>query len=823
MADTFKIKIAGQTKEFESSLSNLNTAMKMLKSEGRSLDKALKVDPKNAEAAAKLYANLSQRLEITRRQAEETKSALSNIDPKVNLAGYVKAHNKLSDLETEATSLKQKLDSTLDKMHTLKIKVPKVDVSKVTEDVDSAASKSATSMSGKFKAALSNVIGIFSKIGESTARLSESIVSNFRSKLPSITSVFKTAGNSLVSAFKGPINSVGSMIHEVLIGGLRQVGSNIANSVGNGFKGIIGDMQNTQTAANGLKKVMEFAGLSKDYKALSDSLNKTAINTNISTQDADKFGSVLIGIGTNASKTAKIVDAAAKANQAFGGSGEAFSSVSLALGQIAASGKVTADNINQITDANSALGAALKKQVFDNYKKAGGTAASFNDAMAKSEISVDDLNTALIQVGDKGGTAITTLPDSMDSFKEAVGSKLQPAFDTISRSLARVVSDASDWVQNFNIDPLIAKITSFDFGAFFSNVGKAALGLFTTIQQVFSGISDAFETVTGKPLTLSNAFQAAADIIGKIVTTIADYASQIYKLLASAFESINLKNVIYMFTQLGNLIGGTVNTAVNILAGELKTLDFNAVINGIGNVARALKEILDFINNSGISSALGSIFGSLISAAASVGGHIAKAVGDIVKALQPAARAIKPAIDSITKVFDAVVKTIANVDDAVIDLIGKLISAFAKELGPGLDHFLSHLKPVAKGIAGAFDKVGKVFMWLADKVITPLLIPVFEKLGKIVDGFFDILGKVLDKVGKVVNAGRKIAKSVGKMFDGIFNSKSIDSEIKNYTSEVNNSSSTFNQDNVFNISGVSGMNLMQLARKISELQKAGMV
>ena len=823
MADTFKIKIAGQTKEFESSLANLNNAMKLLKSEGRSLDKALKVDPKNAEAAAKLYANLSQRLSLTRRQAEETKSALSNIDPKVNLTGYVRAHNKLSDLETEATALQQKLDATLNKTRTLNIKVPKVDTSKVTEDVDSAASKSATSMNEKFKAGLSSITGIFSKIGGATARLSESLVSNFRSKLPSIASVFKTAGNSLVSAFKGPITSVGSMIHEVLIGGLRQVGSNIANSVGDGFKGIIGDMQNTQTAANGLQKVMDFAGLSKDYKALSAALNKTAIDTNISTQDADKFGSVLIGIGTNASKTAKIVDAAAKANQAFGGSGEAFSSVSLALGQIAASGKVTADNMNQITDANSALGAALKKQVFDNYKKAGGTAASFNDAMAKSEISVDDLNTALIQVGDKGGKAITTLPDSMDSFKEAVGSKLQPAFDTISRSLASVVSKASDWVQNFNIDPLIAKITSFDFGTFFSNVGNAALGLFTTIQQVFSGISDAFETVTGKPLTLSNAFQVAADVIGKIVTTIAGYASQIYKLLASAFESINLKNVIYMFAQLGDLIGGTVNTAVNILAGELKTLDFNAVINGIGNVVRALKEILDFINNSGISSALGSIFGSLISAAASVGGHIAKAVGDIVNALQPAARAIKPAIDSIAKVFDAVVKTVANVDDVVIKLIGKLVSAFLKELGPGLGHFLSHSKPIAKDIAGAFDKVGKVFKWLADKVITPLLIPAFDKLGKIVDGFFDILGKALDKVGKVVNAGRKIAKSVEKMFGGIFNSKSIDSEIKNYTSEVNNSSSTFNQDNVFNISGVSGMNLMQLARKISELQKAGMV
>lgn len=794
MADTFKIKIAGQTKEFESSLKNLNKAMQMLKSEGRSLDKALKVDPSNAEAAIKLYANLSQRLSLTRKQAEETKNALSNIDPKVDLAGYVRAHNKLSDLETEAKSLQQKLDATFDEQHNLKVNVPKVDASKVTEDVDSAVSKSASSMASKFKAGLSGVAGVFG-----------------------------TIGGSLVSAFRGPIDKVGSMLNEVLIGSLRQIGSNITNSVGNGFKEIVGDMQNTQTAANGLKKVMDFAGLSSNYKELSNALNQTAIDTNISTKDADKFGSVLIGVGTNASKTAKIVDAAAKANQSFGGSGEAFSSVSLALGQIAASGKVTADNMNQITDANSALGAALKKQVYDNYKKAGGQAASFNDAMAKSEISVDDLTTALVQVGDKGGKAILTLPDSMDSFKEAVGSKLQPAFDAISKSLAVVVSGAGDWVQNLNIDPLIEKITSFDFNAFFSNIGKAAMGLFATVQQSFGGISEAFKTITGKPLTISNAFQAAADVIGKIVTTIAGYASRIYKLLASAFESINLKNVIYMFTQLGNLIGGTVNTAVNILAGELKTLDFNAVIKGIGNVVRALNEILNFINNSGISSALGSIFGSLISAAASVGGHIAKAVGDIVKALQPAARAIKPAIDSITKVFDAVVKTMANVDDAVIKLIGKLISAFAKELGPGLKHFLSHLKPVAKGIVGTFDKVGKVFRWVADKVITPLLIPAFKELGKIVDGFFDILGKVLDKVGKVVNAGRKIAKSVGKMFDGIFNSKSIDSEIKNYTSEVNNSSSTFNQDNVFNISGVSGMNLMQLARKISELQKAGMV
>lgn len=823
MADTFKIKIAGQTKEFESSLANLNKAMRLLKSEGRSLDKALKVDPKNAETAVKLYANLSQRLALTRKQAEETRNALSNIDPKVNLAGYVKAHNKLSDLETEATSLQQKLDSTLDKMHTLKIKVPKVDVSKVTEDVDNSVSKSANTLGAKFKAALSNVIGMFSTIGEASAKLAGSIASKFKAGLSGLTGIFGNVGGSLVSAFRGPINKVGSMINEVLIGGLRQVGSNITNSVGNGFKEIVGDMQDTQTAANGLKKVMDFAGLSKNYNELSHALNQTAINTNISTKDADKFGSVLIGVGTNASKTAKIVDAAAKANQAFGGSGVAFSSVSLALGQIAASGKVTADNMNQITDANSALGASLKKQVYENYKKAGGQAASFNDAMAKSEISVDDLTTALIQVGDKGGSAILTLPDSMDSFKEAVGSKLQPAFDAISKSLAVVVSAAGDWVQNFNIDPLVAKITRFDFKAFFSNVGKAATGLFTTIKQSFGGIASAFEDVTGKPLTLSTAFQTAADVIGKIVNTIAGYASKVYSLLTTAIKSIDLKTVIGLFTQLGRLIGGTVNTAVSFFSAEIRSINFNGVISGVSNIARAFTNFLAVLNKSGISSAIGTIFGSLVNAVASAGGHVARAVANIIGALKPMAKAIRPAIDGIATIFKVVVKTISGTFNTIVDIIGDLISAFASNLGPGLKHFLSHIKPVISAIKKGFEGMGTVFKWLAKKIIKPILIPVFKALGKIIDKFFGILGKVLDKVHKVVKIGGKIVKSVGKAFGSIFNSQSLDSEIKNYNSEVNNSSSTFNQDNIFNISGVSGMNLMQLARKIAELQKSGVV
>ena len=81
MANTFKIKVAGETREFEQSLGNLNSGLKLLKSEARSLNRSLKVDPKNTEAAAKLYGNLTQQLELTRKKAEEVKKNLATIDP----------------------------------------------------------------------------------------------------------------------------------------------------------------------------------------------------------------------------------------------------------------------------------------------------------------------------------------------------------------------------------------------------------------------------------------------------------------------------------------------------------------------------------------------------------------------------------------------------------------------------------------------------------------------------------------------------------------------------------------------------------------------
>ena len=341
MANTFKIKVAGETQEFEQSLGNLNSGLKLLKSEARSLNRSLKVDPKNTDAAAKLYGNLTQQLELTRKKAEEVKKNLSAIDPKVDLKGFVSAQNQLRNLQTESKKLESALSAVSNQPHELTIRLPKLDGQRVINP-------------------------LISSIQSSSHTVGDALSGAIKSGLSGAGSIAASAGQRIVKGLTAPLSRVKGLLNEVVVGGLRQIGSSAVSKLGDAFSGIKNSMQETQTATNGLKKVMQFQGISSQFDYLRKSLAQTAINTNIDTKTAEKFGSVLIGVGKHASETAKIVDAAANANQAFGGSGEAFESVSLALGQIEAAGKVTADNINQITDANSALGAALKSQVYEN-------------------------------------------------------------------------------------------------------------------------------------------------------------------------------------------------------------------------------------------------------------------------------------------------------------------------------------------------------------------------------------------------------------------------------------------------------------------------
>ena len=924
MANTFKIKVAGETREFEQSLGNLNSGLKMLKSEARSLNKSLKVDPKNTAAASKLYSNLTQQLELTQKKAEEVKKNLANIDPNVNLKGFVSAQNQLRDLQTESKKLEHTLSTVSSQPHELKLHLPHLDGKSVTRPLLSSVQESAHAVGGALSGAMKSGLSIAGSIAAS-------------------------AGRIIVKGLTAPLSHVKGLLNEVVIGGLRQVGASATSKLGDAFSGIKDSMQETQTATNGLKKVMQFQGVAPQFDYLRKSLAQTAINTNIDTKTAEKFGSVLIGVGKHASETAKIVDAAANANQAFGGSGEAFESVSLALGQIEAAGKVTADNINQITDANSALGAALKSQVYENYKKAGGSAKSFNDAMSKGEITTDDLTNALVDLSAKGGKAIQTLPDSLASLEETVGTKLQPVFDALTKSMVPVVNKATDIVQNMDFTSVAKKISSINFEQIFAGIGTAITPVVTLVTQLKLAIEKAFTEMTGKPATLGNAFSvmgsaisaAIAPVIGLLaqmlknmdfsfvansISFLMNQAEKLKNALSQAFSNVNPGIVVGAFNAIGASLETVIDTATTGLASVIQNININAImewiqlfaqafaqvvntvvpeavqlgsafsqafstlstgqlqssfesivtgaltmfqtlsgivanavsqinlspiVDAFANVVNAFTMLSQSISDSGLGTALSSIFAGAINAAGRLLSSTTRMANGILAAIQPLLKGLRPVMDGISSLFNAVVGTVSRLWSTISRAITKLVSAFMKEAVPGINEAFKSLKPVLNAIGRLFSHLGDIIIWISNHIIVPMLVPAFKILGKIIGWLAKIIKGPIDVIAKCIDglvwafdklkdglkaiekpldkfmtgAGKtlgEIGEKIGSFF-GIKNGLGLDAKIRNYKSDVSNSMQIQNNDATINVTPTMGQNPEAIAREVARLIRAGAV
>lgn len=745
MANTFKIKVAGETQEFEQSLGNLNSGLKMLKSEARSLNRSLKVDPKNADAANKLYGNLTQQLELTRKKAEEVKKNLATIDPKVDLKGFVAAQNQLRNLQTESKRLESALSAVSNRPHELNIHVPNLDGQRVIKP-------------------------LISSIKSSSHAVGDALSGAIKSGLSSAGSIATSAGRSIAKGLTAPLSRVKGLMNEIVVGGLRQIGSSAVSKVGDAFSGIKNSLQETQTATNGLKKVMQFQGISSQFDYLRKSLAQTAINTNIDSKSAEKFGSVLIGVGKHASETAKIVDAAANANQAFGGSGEAFESVSLALGQIEAAGKVTADNINQITDANSALGAALKSQVYENYTKAGGSAKSFNDAMAKGEITTDDLTNALVELSSKGGKAIQTLPDSFASLEETVGTKLQPVFDALTKSMVPVANKATDIVQNMDFTSVAKQLSSINFDQIFAGIGSAITPVVALVTQLKSAIAKAFTEMTGKPATLGNAFSVMGSAISAAITPIVGLIAQMSKnidfstlsngfsfllnqaeilknALAQAFSNVDSSVITTAFNAIGTSITTVISTVTTGWAEVIQNININSIMEGIQLFAQTFAQVVSAVIP--VALQLGSAFSQAFSTLAP--GQLLSAFNSIVTGaitmFQTLAAIVANAVSTIN--LAPIVNAFANVGNA-FTILSQSIS------GSGLGAALSSI------FSGAISAAGRLLSSTtraADGILAAIQ-PLFKGLQPVMAGISSLFNAVS---GTVANLWSTISSDITKL------------------------------------------------------------
>ena len=151
------------------------------------------------------------------------------------------------------------------------------------------------------------------------------------------------------------------------------------------------------TAADSLTKfesTMDFAGFgAQEIDALTQSVQDYASKT---VYDLETIANTTAQLGANGVKDfMALTEAAGNLNAVAGGNADTFKSVAMVLTQTAGAGKLTTENWNQLADAIPGASGVLQEAM----KKNGAYTGDFRDAMAAGEITAEEFNQAIMELG----------------------------------------------------------------------------------------------------------------------------------------------------------------------------------------------------------------------------------------------------------------------------------------------------------------------------------------------------------------------------------------------------------------------------------------
>ena len=144
-----------------------------------------------------------------------------------------------------------------------------------------------------------------------------------------------------------------------------------------------------------------------------------------------------------------LTEAAGNLNAVAGGNADTFDSVAMVLTQTAGAGKLTTENWNQLADAIPGASGKLQEAMLKN----GAFTGNFRDAMAKGEITADEFNQALMDLGmtdvaKQAATSTSTIEGAMGNLEAAVTGGLTDAFNLFKPAVTGGINAAATAVTN---------------------------------------------------------------------------------------------------------------------------------------------------------------------------------------------------------------------------------------------------------------------------------------------------------------------------------------------------------------------------------------
>lgn len=441
------------------------------------------------------------------------------------------------------------------------------------------------------------------------------------------------------------------------VGGLVSSGISMAvDAIGD----LTGDIVEASDSADKFKSTLNFAGLdTSTIDALTASTQTYADQTVYSISDIRNVTAQLAANGVQGFD--KLAEAAGNLNAVAGGNAETFSSVGMVLTQTAGAGKLTTENWNQLADAIPGASGKLQEAMLKN----GAYTGNFRDALEKGEISADEFNQAIMDLGmtdaaKEAATSTSTIEGAMGNLEASVVGVGTTILDQFKGPLTSGISMLAQGISGLSgvftgmvqtIGPILSQIGTV-FQTSFAPIGEMiTTQLLPALQPLMGALQNLGNAIM--PIIMT-AIQAIAPVLATVVSNIvqtmsviATAVTPVINNIASLIQAV-LPSIQSAFQVWGTYIQGVINavfpfiqtvvtSVMNVINEIITTVlaaingDWSGVWEGIKNIASSVWNGIQSIVSSGLN-AMSGIVSSVLNAISGIFGNVWNGIKGAVSA-----------------------------------------------------------------------------------------------------------------------------------------------------------------------------------------------
>jgi tape measure domain-containing protein len=540
------------------------------------------------------------------------------------------------------------------------------------------------------------------------------------------------------------------------VGGLVSTGISMAvDAIGN----LSDDIIEASDSAQKFASTLSFAGLdTSTIDQLTASTQKYADETVYNLSDIRNTTAQLAANGVN--NYANLAEAAGNLNAVAGGNADTFKSVGMVLTQTAGAGKLTTENWNQLSDAIPGASGKLQEAM----KKNGAYTGDFRDAMAKGEITAEEFNKAVMDLGmtdaaKEAATSTQTIEGAMGNLEASVVNVGMQILDSFKGPATQGISMLAEGIGSL---PQAFKSMTSSMMPALQQVGSVVQSSFAPVGQVF----------TSQLLPALKPFMQALQNLG----------SAIMPILNAAFQTFMpvLGSLVANLTQLGATIISTITPVINNMAAVFNAVlpalqaQFTVWANAIQGVINAVFPHIQTIVST-VMNVINAIISVVLAGVQGDWNSVWDAIGNLVSTVWNGIKAnVTAALNAVSGVVSSVMGVISNTWsnawNSVKSFVSNAWNGITSAVRNGVTAVLNTVNGIGGKIKSAFSGAGSWLVSAGNNIIQGLINGIKSAIGNAVAAVKGAASSIVnaakgalgihspsrvfrDEVGKMIPAG----------------------------------------------------------------------